>query len=135
MCSLNRATFYVLSSDMLILQCGHMVFLDLFVAQCLTTVMGMGTQRVPITRVGMGMGKFLTRQRVWVMKWASSLSMGVGTGEENPMGTHLLPSLVATVDAVADKVLRIRRCRSPSQARPPCSPADERREREGGEVG
>lgn len=39
MCSLNSATFYVLSSDMLILQCGHMVFLDLIVAQCLTTVM------------------------------------------------------------------------------------------------
>lgn len=53
---------------------------------------GMGTQRVPITRVGMDMGKFLTRQRVWVLKWASSLFMGVGTEEENPMGTHPLPS-------------------------------------------
>ncbi len=56
--------------------------------------MGMGTQWVPVTHVGVGMGEFFTRERVWVIERAHFISMGVGMGYANPMGTHPLPSLV-----------------------------------------
>ncbi|EEE63201.1 hypothetical protein OsJ_18011 [Oryza sativa Japonica Group] len=42
--------------------------------------MGMGTQWVPVTRAGVGMGEFFTRERVWVMKREHFISMGVGMG-------------------------------------------------------
>ncbi len=42
--------------------------------------MSMGTQWVPVTRAGVGMGEFFTRERVWVLEWGHLISMGVGMG-------------------------------------------------------
>lgn len=58
--------------------------------------MGMGTQWVPVTHAGVGMGEFFTRERVWVIERAHFISMGVGMGYANPMGTHPLSSLLPT---------------------------------------
>lgn len=50
--------------------------------------MGMGTQWVPVTRAGVGMGEFFTCERVWVLERAYFILMGVGMVSVNPMGTH-----------------------------------------------
>lgn len=62
----------------------------------LIALMGMGTQRVPVTRAGVGMGEFFTHERVWVLEQAYFISMGVGMGWANPMSMHPLPSLMTT---------------------------------------